>query len=108
MSAYATAQIGRSSSHSAFSASRASLEVATRATRELRPIVLTDAPGPELLVLEALLDKLATRVAAAVVEHLGCASNDDSAEWLDSRSAAEDLGVHRDTLRKLAARGGVP
>jgi excisionase family DNA binding protein len=108
MSAYATAQIGRSSSPSAFSASRASLEVATRAARELRPIPPTDAPGPELLVLEALVDKLVARVAAAVVEHLGRASSDDSAEWLDSRGAAEYLGVHRDTLRKLAAEQAIP
>jgi excisionase family DNA binding protein len=28
--------------------------------------------------------------------------------WLDSREASEYLGVHRDTLRKLAAAGVVP
>jgi excisionase family DNA binding protein len=28
--------------------------------------------------------------------------------WMDSRAAAEYLGVHRDTLRKLAATGAVP
>jgi len=67
-----------------------------------------DAPGSELLALEALVDKLVARVAAAVVEHLGRASDDDSGEWLDSRSAAEYLGVHRDTLRKLAAERAVP
>jgi len=108
MSAYATAQIGRSSLSSSPSASRASLDVATRATGEGRGMPFADAPGPELLVLEALVDKLVARVAAAVVEHLGRASSDDSAEWLDSRSAAEYLGVHRDTLRKLAAERAVP
>jgi excisionase family DNA binding protein len=108
MSAYATAQIGRSSLSSAFSASRASLEVATRATGEGRRMPSVDAPGPELLVLEALVDKLVARVAAAVVEHLGRASSDDTAKWLDSRSAAEYLGVHRDTLRKLAAERAIP
>jgi len=66
------------------------------------------AAGPELLVLEALVDKLVARVAAAVVAHLGRASSDDAAEWLDSRCAAEYLGVHRDTLRKLAAERAVP
>jgi excisionase family DNA binding protein len=29
-------------------------------------------------------------------------------EWMDARSAAEYLGVHRDTLRKLAAERAVP
>lgn len=108
MSAYATAQIGRSSSPNVFSASRASLELAARAATGLRPMPLTDSPGPELRVLEALVDKLVARVAAAVVEHLGRASNDDSAEWLDSRSAAEYLGVHGDTLRKLTAERAIP
>jgi excisionase family DNA binding protein len=107
MSAYATAQIGRSSLSSAFGASRATLEVATTAGSFAR-VPLADSPGPELLVLEALVDKLVARVAAAVIEHLGRASNDASAEWLDSRSAAEYLGVHRDTLRKLAAERAIP
>ena len=108
MSAYATAQIGRSSLPGALRASWASLEVATRGTSDLRPMPLTDSCGLELLALEALVDKLAARVAAAVVEHLGRASSDHSAEWLDSRSAAEYLGVHRDTLRKLAAERAIP
>ena len=108
MSAYANAQIGRSCLPSAFSASRASLEVATRVSEKGRRMPFADAAGPELLVLEALVDKLVARVAAAVVEHLGRASNDGSAEWLDSRSAAEYLGVHRDTLRKLAAERAIP
>jgi len=108
MSAYANAQIGRSSLSSTFSASRASLEVAARATGEGRRMPFADAPGPELMVLEALVDKLVARVAAAVVEHLGRASSDDSGEWLDSRSAAEYLGIHRDTLRKLAAERAIP
>ncbi len=67
-----------------------------------------DEPGTELMVLEALVDKLVARVAAAVVEHLGRTASDDPAEWLDSRSAAEYLGVHRDTLRKLAAEHAIP
>lgn len=29
-------------------------------------------------------------------------------EWLDSRDAADYLGVHRDTLRKLAAERAIP
>jgi len=108
MSAYAAAQIGRSSLFSTVSASRGALEVTTRAIEGGRRTSFADAPGPELLVLEALVDKLVARVAAAVVEHLGRSSSDDSDEWLDSRSAAEYLGVHRDTLRKLAAERAIP
>jgi len=32
----------------------------------------------------------------------------DPGRWMDSRTAAEYLGVHRDTLRKLAATGVLP
>lgn len=61
MSAYATAQIGRSSLSSVFGASRASFEVATRAPAERIPVSLADSAGAELLVLDALFDKLAAR-----------------------------------------------
>jgi excisionase family DNA binding protein len=40
------------------------------------------------------------------VAQRGCNSQDD--EWIDSRHAAEYLGVHRDTLRKLAAERAIP
>lgn len=43
-----------------------------------------------------------------MLEHLTRASNDEPGEWLDSRTAAEYLGVHRDTLRKLAAERAIP
>jgi excisionase family DNA binding protein len=108
MSAYATAQIGRSSLSSAFRASRDPLDVAAQAAIEGRPVMLSGASGSELGLLDALFDTLAARVAAAVLEHLGRASTDDASEWLDSRSAAEYLGVHRDTLRKLAAERAIP
>ena len=106
MSAYATAQIGRSSLSSPFGASRSSVELATQVER--RPGCLSDATDAEFLVLDALFDRLAARVAAVVLERLGHVSNDDPGEWLDSRTAAEYLGVHRDTLRKLAAERAIP
>jgi excisionase family DNA binding protein len=58
-------------------------------------------------VLDGLIAQLANRVAAMVVEQLsgGKARND---EWFDSRHAAEYLGVHRDTQRKLAAERSLP
>jgi excisionase family DNA binding protein len=60
---------------------------------------------PRGSLLDALIDQLAVRV----VERLAGATNALLAgqptgdDWLDSRHAAEYLGMHRDTLRKLAA-----
>jgi excisionase family DNA binding protein len=108
MSAYATAQIGRSCLHTAFGASRASLEAGTRAAGRRQPAPLGEASGTEAWLLDALLETLASLVAVAVIEQLGRQSTNDSGEWLDSRSAAEYLGVHRDTLRKLAGERAIP
>jgi excisionase family DNA binding protein len=58
--------------------------------------------------LEALISDVADRVAAAVVAQLSAASSEALPDWLDSRRAAEYLGVHRDTLRKLAAERAIP
>jgi len=62
-------------------------------------------------LLDALIDHLAERVA----EHLAAATRSGQAsepngedEWFDSRHAAEYLGVHRDTLRKLAGERAIP
>jgi excisionase family DNA binding protein len=46
-------------------------------------------------------------VAAAVIARLGVEQDRDF-EWLDSRQAADYLGVHRDTLRRLAAARAIP
>jgi len=57
--------------------------------------------------LGALIDRLADRLASALEERLRV--NDQSEDaWLDARHAAEYLGVHRDTLRKLAAERAIP
>jgi excisionase family DNA binding protein len=61
------------------------------------------APG-----VETLLDLLVQRIADAVAARLAAESTDQDDEWLDSRAAAEYLGVHRDTLRKLAAERAIP
>jgi hypothetical protein len=56
-------------------------------------------------VVDEIVDQLAERIAAALADTLaGGGSLAESDEWLDSRHAADYLGVHRDTLRKLAAR----
>lgn len=54
-----------------------------------------------------LADQLADRVAALVTERLA-QGNGGQDDWYDSRHAAEYLGVHRDTLRKLAAERTIP
>jgi excisionase family DNA binding protein len=59
------------------------------------------------LFVDSLLAQLAECIAAAVIAHLD-PPDAPSAEWLDSRHAADYLGVHRDTLRKLAAERAIP
>jgi hypothetical protein len=59
-----------------------------------------------LTILEQLLDHIADRLAAAIPERL-VASDHRPDEWLDSRHAADYLGVHRDTLGKLAAERAI-
>jgi excisionase family DNA binding protein len=61
----------------------------------------------EVSIIDSLLERLANRVAAGVIAHLeGNGAAHD--EWLDSLQAANYLGLHRDTLRRLAAAGAIP
>jgi excisionase family DNA binding protein len=57
--------------------------------------------------VEALLSRLANLVAERVVAHLN-APPSESDDWFDTRAAAEYLGVHRDTVRRLATERTVP
>lgn len=67
------------------------------------------AQAAEASVVDALVAQLADRVAEMVVDRLSSAESTPSIdEWFDSRHAAEYLGVHRDTLRKLAAERAIP
>jgi len=59
-------------------------------------------------LLDVLIDQLADRVASALAERLTTPTVDVAPEWLDSRAAAQYLGLHRDTLRKLAAERAIP
>ena len=61
----------------------------------------------ELGIVEHLVDRLAEKVAAIIAERLSV-PDDRTDEWFDSRNADEYLGVHRDTLRKLAAERAIP
>lgn len=88
MSAYATARSGQT-----FSA----LSLAS-------PLRTSGEPS----MLEALVEDIVERVASAVVQQLTAGRDQEIGEWLDSRPAADYLGVHRDTLRKLAAERTIP
>ena len=59
-------------------------------------------------VIEVLIDGVAQRLAAAVVARIASDREEPHDEWLDSREAAEYLGMHRDTLRRLAAARAIP
>jgi excisionase family DNA binding protein len=59
-------------------------------------------------MFDAILDFLVERVAKGVVERLRGGAADQSEHWLDSREAADYLGLHRDTLRRLAAARAIP
>ena len=81
----------------------------SRPSRGIDPSRLDIPAGSSLL--DALIDQVAERVA----EHLSAAADpaetsepNGEDEWFDSRHAATYLGVHRDTLRKLAAEGAIP
>ncbi|MHB1568661.1 MAG: helix-turn-helix domain-containing protein [Solirubrobacteraceae bacterium] len=62
-------------------------------------------------LLDALIDQIAECVAARLAGDGGLSlvsESHDADEWLDSRHAAAYLGIHRDTLRKLAAERAIP
>ncbi|HTX13174.1 MAG TPA: helix-turn-helix domain-containing protein [Solirubrobacteraceae bacterium] len=55
------------------------------------------------VVLAHLADLVAERLMACL-----SAPVEEADEWLDTRKAAEYLGVHRDTIRRLAAERVIP
>lgn len=67
------------------------------------------AEATEASLIETLVAQLADHVAAVVVDRLSKTEKASSTdEWFDSRHAAAYLGLHRDTLRKLAAERAIP
>ena len=64
--------------------------------------------GGDSAVVDLLVDRLVERAAAAVVARLENDSADRRDEWFDSAQAADYLGLHRDTLRRLAAARAIP
>jgi excisionase family DNA binding protein len=59
-------------------------------------------------LLDELVGQLADLVADRVAARLAAPRRDDSDEWLDTRRASEYLGIHRDSLRRLAAERSIP
>jgi excisionase family DNA binding protein len=59
-------------------------------------------------VIDQLLGQLAELVADRVAQRLARPQQHRTDEWLDSRRAAEYLGIGRDSLRRLAAQGSIP
>ncbi len=64
-------------------------------------------PAPESAGLDVVLGHLADLVAERLAARL-TAPTQDGDDWLDTRAAAAYLGVHRDTIRRLAAERVVP
>lgn len=77
----------------------------SRSAQRLHPVP-DSSSSLELSIIDQLVERLAERVATLLTERLSSESNSRD-EWLDSRHAAEYLNVHRDTLRKLAAKRAI-
>src|SRR5437588_12657557 len=59
------------------------------------------------LVVDELLGNFAALIADRVLARIA-ADQEQRDGWLDTRGAADYLGVHRDTIRRLAAEGVIP
>ena len=75
---------------------------------EPRSAVSVGAVGDGNQVLDQLLVQLADLVADRVLEQLGAPARQREDEWLDTRRAAEYLGIGRDSVRRLAAERAIP
>lgn len=81
--------------------------------RSLDPGSSKEPPMPKAVggidsdLIDRVLARLADLVADRLMERTGT-PNQPFGDWMDAREAAEYLGVHRDTLRKLAAERAVP
>jgi excisionase family DNA binding protein len=92
----------------------ASVEIAPAAELRLldrRPTIpdgISTGPALGNAVLNELLGQLADLVAAKVAARLAAPQACAADEWLDTRAAAEYLGIHRDSVRRLAAERAIP
>jgi excisionase family DNA binding protein len=74
---------------------------------ERRAAVAAGALSDSNDVVDQLLQQLAEYVAERVAERLVTPRRERD-EWLDTRRAAEYLGIGRDSLRRLAAERVIP
>jgi excisionase family DNA binding protein len=109
MAAYATHKREHSARGHSSSSSRLELALAQAISGQTssRTRQGADAPLAQPSILDQLLDHIADRLAAVITQRIAV-SDGHPDEWFDSRHAAEYLGVHRDTLRKLAAERSIP
>lgn len=70
------------------------------------PISVPTERDPDLL--DGLLGQIADLVVDRLVERTQPSGEQQSARWMGAREAAAYLGMHRDTLRKLAAQRAIP
>jgi len=70
------------------------------------PFRSAGAPVHVSTLLDDFINELAERVVQRITDQ-AAGPRGDTEEWLDSRHAADYLGVHRDTLRKLAAERSI-
>jgi len=96
MSAYATA-LRQSSSPIPLAPTGSSARLVTERT-----------DAGQRAVLDELITAIADRIADAVAARIAQVPGDVVPEWLDSRGAADYLGLHPDTVRKLAAERAIP
>jgi excisionase family DNA binding protein len=65
-------------------------------------------PVADRSLIEHLLGQIADLVVDRLAERTKVEAGDRAVRWLDVRGAADYLGIHPDTLRKLAAQRAIP
>jgi excisionase family DNA binding protein len=71
-------------------------------------LVGTASAGPQPTIDTGVLDQLLGELAERVATRLAGPQPHRADEWLDSRRAAEYLGIGRDSIRRLAAERSIP
>jgi excisionase family DNA binding protein len=66
------------------------------------------AGDSDLALIDQILGRIADLVVDRLMERTHAQTSEHASMWLDARGAAEYIGVHRDTLRKLAAQRAIP
>jgi excisionase family DNA binding protein len=66
------------------------------------------SPASDNVLIDQLLGRLADLVVDRLTDRAAASGNRPADDWMDAREAAIHLGIHRDTLRKLAAQRAVP